>query len=795
LAGDKLLRRLPILYCPLLQWGILGVLMNNKFIYLLFVFVSVWSLLFSTSWHVKQDGTADFATIMEALDSGNTGVGDSIIVHPGIYYENLEINYDESSLTLSSLYPQTGDESYIYNTIIDGNQNGSTVFIDNTLMFRMMGFTIVNGSGILRTPSSGMYGGGVYAQDNNDCIIYKCIIRNNNADVGGGVHVEDGELKLYSSSIINNHAYAIGGGLESSYSGEFIFNEDYPCNIYLNYAATGCEIRKSFDCPPLAVYVDTFTVAESDHYFVCDRDQYGVPMNDITMNIQNALLEPVSADIFVSPDGNNYNSGLSIADPIKSINLAYSMIESDSLHPQTIHLSDGIYSPSLNDQKYPVQTRGYISLIGESVENTILDAEYTETVLFQTHSNYNFSIENMTIKHGINRNSGNNYNFEFITFLSNNDSIYFNNLVFSECSMQETRLSAAIRAYRVNVVFNNIDVSNNQAYGFAWDNADTSVIKRCLISNCKLSNNEALPLESIFMMHFGGASTGLLLNEITLMNTEITNNVSYYSDWPRTPVAMLIQNPKVVNIINCTIGNNEAPSGSCAITAQEGPTINIFNSILYGDTDREIYLENTSSQQCSLFVTNSLMAGGQYNVGLIGNNYINWDENTNLNEDPLWVNTGDYPFQLATGSPCIDAGTLDLPAGIELPVYDLAGNPRIYCDTIDMGAYEWQGTGIEAEEITQLSSFTTQLSAYPNPFNPSTTIKLELAEPGRIELVIYNIKGQKVKTLIDAFTNKGTFETNWNGEDEKGKSVSSSQYVVKLQQNGKETTTKIMLLK
>jgi FlgD Ig-like domain len=772
--------------------GLVGT-MKSKFFILFFAFVSICSMLFSTSWYVKQDGTADFTTIMEALDSGNTGGGDSIIVHPGIYYENLEIDYNESSLTLSSLYPQTGDESYIYNTIIDGNQNGSAVYIDNTLMFRMMGFTIRNGSGHLRTPNTGFAGGGIYSLDNTSCVVYKCIISNNSADDGGGIYVDEGEISLYNTTIKSNHAYRLGGGIALLNASTINFYEDYPCNIYLNYAAIGCELKKAFDCPPLTVYVDTFTVAQPDRYFVCDRDQYGVPMNDISMNIQNVLFEPVSADIFVSPNGNNSNNGLTADDPIQSINLAYSMIESDSLNPHTIHLSEGIYLPGLNDQKYPIQTRGYISLIGESVENTILDAEYTETILYQTHSNYNFSIENMTIKHGENRESGNNYNFEFITFLSNNDSIYFNNLVFSECSMQETRLSAAIRAYRVNAVFNNIDVSNNQSYGFAWDNADTSVIKRCLISNCKLSNNEALPLESIFMMHFGGATTGPLLNQITIINTEITNNVSYYSDWPRTPVAMLIQNSKVVNIINCTIGHNEAPSGSSAITAQEGPTINIYNSILYGDTDREIYLENTSSQPCSLYVTNSLLEGSQWNVGLIGNNFIDWDENTSLNENPLWVNTGDYPFQLATGSPCIDAGTLDLPAGIELPEFDLAGNPRIYGNTIDMGAYEWQGVEAEEDDIIVINE--TRISNFPNPFNPNTTIKLELAEAGKTELAIYNVKGQKVKTLIDAFTNKGTFETNWNGKDEKGKSVSSGQYVVKLQQNGKETATKIMLLK
>ncbi len=114
---------------------------------------------------------------------------------------------------------------------------------------------------------------------------------------------------------------------------------------------------------------------------------------------------------------------------------------------------------------------------------------------------------------------------------------------------------------------------------------------------------------------------------------------------------------------------------------------------------------------------------------------------------------------------------------------------------IDIGAYEYQDSvSVQEDIITPITQI--KISNYPNPFNPSTTIKLDLAESGNIELAVYNIKGQKVKTLIDAYTGKGTFEINWDGKGDLGKSVSTGQYVVKLKTEWKKKQTiKIMMLK
>ena len=106
------------------------------------------------------------------------------------------------------------------------------------------------------------------------------------------------------------------------------------------------------------------------------------------------------------------------------------------------------------------------------------------------------------------------------------------------------------------------------------------------------------------------------------------------------------------------------------------------------------------------------------------------------------------------------------------------------------------GTSINLETI---NNFQNRIIAYPNPFNPITTISFSVAQTSSfVTLDIYNIKGQKVKTLI-AFPNGGLgtrYSVIWNGDDESGKPVSSGVYFYKLNVNGKtEAVKKCLLLK
>ncbi len=70
--------------------------------------------------------------------------------------------------------------------------------------------------------------------------------------------------------------------------------------------------------------------------------------------------------------------------------------------------------------------------------------------------------------------------------------------------------------------------------------------------------------------------------------------------------------------------------------------------------------------------------------------------------------------------------------------------------------------------------------SHPNPFNPSTTISFTLPRGGDASLTVYNIAGQKVRTLISGFTAAGTHSAMWNGRDDSGRMVSSGVYIAHL---------------
>jgi hypothetical protein len=84
---------------------------------------------------------------------------------------------------------------------------------------------------------------------------------------------------------------------------------------------------------------------------------------------------------------------------------------------------------------------------------------------------------------------------------------------------------------------------------------------------------------------------------------------------------------------------------------------------------------------------------------------------------------------------------------------------------------------------------------YPNPFNPETNISFNLNQNDNVELSIYNVKGQLVKTLHKGYLNQGTHTIRWNGQDSNNKNVASGVYFYKLSTPKQSEMKKMLLLK
>lgn len=86
---------------------------------------------------------------------------------------------------------------------------------------------------------------------------------------------------------------------------------------------------------------------------------------------------------------------------------------------------------------------------------------------------------------------------------------------------------------------------------------------------------------------------------------------------------------------------------------------------------------------------------------------------------------------------------------------------------------------------------------YPNPFNPITVIRYSIssARPIHTSLKIYNILGQKLRTLVDEPKRAGNYEVIWDGKDDKGKEVASGIYFYRLKVAEFIECKKMLLLK
>jgi len=103
--------------------------------------------------------------------------------------------------------------------------------------------------------------------------------------------------------------------------------------------------------------------------------------------------------------------------------------------------------------------------------------------------------------------------------------------------------------------------------------------------------------------------------------------------------------------------------------------------------------------------------------------------------------------------------------------------------------------GDENGNIGEIPNPKFFISNYPNPFIPDTNIKYYTPVDSEISLDIFNVKGQKVISLVTGYQDKGFHQVNWDGKDNKGHTLSSGVYFAIMKYKGGQISHKMILMK
>ncbi len=440
-----------------------------------------------------------YLTIQEGINVAS--YNDTVLVTEGEYYENLQIIGKE--ITLTSLYLIDQDPLHINNTIINGsdpiNPDEASViaFLPGDSPHshpQVIGFIITGGSGWLIEEEIQAPDGPIYIEKK----------------VGGGLYINQMDPIFTSDKIEDNDAEDEGGGSYSflaqpNFGGGIINN---PGNniFYGNTAPSGNSIYAKFNGNPQIIYVDscTFDVYDSESSNV--PDYWIKSEGEVSTKEGSGFFEAISGDIFVSSSGNDNNSGLSPDSPLKHIWYALSITVTDSLNPTVIHISGGTYSRSDTGEKFPLPMASGISLYGDFDNNTVLDSDFSDNVLFFEFVENN-TIKDLVITRGESKYFGGGIKFYHSTSIFENVTIIDNTCQYS---------GGGIWIEESNLTLSELIITGNHAGlsgGGIYCNRSTVLILEKIVIENNISDNK-------------GGGIGSISSHLNISDTIIRNNIA-----------------------------------------------------------------------------------------------------------------------------------------------------------------------------------------------------------------------------------------------------------------------------
>jgi predicted outer membrane repeat protein len=689
----------------------------------------------------------------------SNGHGGGIYLYGGNNnFESVSIINNSSASSAGGLYTERATVVATDCNISSNIAHGSGGGIDALLC----SFNLTNV--IVSDNSTDWSGGGMVSVEGRGTEFNDCLFVGNSAelDCGGIAILLDFAVTFNGTIIKDNISGGRGCGIYIT-SSPVSFSSENLSSIFNNSGSSAKDILLE-DCNfPVEVNLDTFSVN-------IPTELYASPIDSLIFDIQTSMFELADADLFVSPEGNNLNSGLTADDPLKTITCALEKITGSG---HTIYLAEGEYSGDDPDENFPLSLSRDLSICGDPDNPTIINGNGNAQILICEES-FGASISDLTFINGTGH-----WWWAGSAVTINESTINLVNLIFED--NESDNGAGALTINESNVTGENLEF---------WENSSLSFGGAIALMESNVTIDKALFRQNYSTL--GGGAIHSVASNLKLDRTTITNNQSHDGS------GGISKGYGRLDLVNSTVCFNESDnpenSGSIFDSATiDLPTwkINIINSIVYDNLPSRILVSGVEWTYGAMLVANSDIEGGLDSI-IVAETYTVVDFGGNISETPEYYLADNGTYYLHDGSPCINTGIAFLEYDGEVLI-DL--NENEYVDLPDMGTFEYPLPSDAPDLENDIPTLFGLTNVYPNPFNPTLNVSVALPETSDLKVVVYNVMGQSVATLSNGGQySAGTHNFIFNANEVT--SHSSGVYFVQASVAGKlNQVKKVVLMK
>lgn len=315
---------------------------------------------------------------------------------------------------------------------------------------------------------------------------------------------------------------------------------------------------------------------------------------------------------------------------------------------------------------------------------------------------------------------------------------------------------------------------------FRYNNGRSAIGGALSIDSCAVNIDRC-----VFEHNQGVNGGGLYLircydNPCSITNSLFANN---YSEHFGGGLAISDSSPLVANI---TVVANHSYGVNCGgIFFYQLSSPVLWNCIVYGNTnyaqlEKPVQMWSWTYDDYAPEFHNCLV---QYGFDNISNHEVITVYENCIDEDPLFFDPDNENYRLSADSPCIDAGSSETPAEV-LNGTDLEGHQRVNNNRIDMGAYEYDITGIGETAQDDLA-----IRVVGNPITASSYAEIDLDDVCNLSAKVYSIDG---KLLVNKNLGQSSKGSNRIAIGEMFSPMSSGTYMLVIQAVGKTFVAKVV---